>query len=135
MARKFEAPLRFLTERGIKVWLDEQNRIHLVNDEEHQTLYCSDETPMVQIQLCVGMLEDIAADGPLAYDEAYKMLQLFHQAHGGCIMGDLKPGLLYEYVEEHEPRDPWKDRVTWDAWITEQYIAREYYSREAQRGR
>jgi hypothetical protein len=131
MAKKFEAPLRFLTKPGIMAWADD-NKIHLVSHEEHTTLVCCTEEAIGDIDICVSLLQSNIASGE-SYDEVMKSLRLFAALDAGsCLMGDLKPGLLWDYADE-DYRDIWKDGLKWDRWVSQEYIAQEYYAREQRR--
>ena len=132
MSRNFEAPLRFLSTPGIAVF-DGDHKIHLVTDLEHTTLHLKDDVSQGDIDLCVNMLKS-EIDAGKDIDEVMKSLTLFHKlCVGSCIMGDIKPGVLWDWNEEEDRRDRWQDRVSWEEWCSPEYIASEYYNRENQR--
>lgn len=137
MAKTFDAPLRFLSNPTEIRVEREGNLIHLLSFYERQTLDC--KASEADIQALYFLLTNTLEDRSIRFFEKFDALLLgmrtFADMHkGSCLIGDLKPGSLYDDISPIEgDNDPWEHGPSWHEWISTEYIAMEYYSKQEDR--
>lgn len=132
---------RFTTEPGSFQFYEdvERRKIVLVTEEEHRTLQFPLDFPEDKFLQTYDFFLDYSVSRLPAV-----MGEICSSIKGAMILGELKPGVRHDsrakpetYIRRRDNkvcfRDPWHDGMSWEQWISDEQVHREYMELVARR--